>query len=614
MADPSVDGGHHPSENSFFFTRFMVFWIAPLIKLARERQLQESDVWDTPTKSNVLHSHNEFRKFWIEEQKSSIVKGKKPSLFKALLRCYFKPFALSGLLQLLFVMFQVGQPFLVGALVHYVRTGDGGIGVGMGLAVGLGALSVCSSISLTIVFYISRNIGTEVKAAIMMAIYEKTLSITSSAKQENSVGQTTNLAAIDAEKLFLASQFPHFLWQAPLTCLIVMGILIGEIGYGPALAGMALLALIVPLQNRIAGTIGTIRRSMIKFTDKRVMLINEILQAIRIIKLYAWEAPMEKRVQKSREEELSDLSKYHDTNASLREMLFVVQPLAVLVIYMTSLYGFNKPLNQVQVIKVISFLTITRFPMNLLGVSLKYLKDGTVSLQRIERYLLLPALTSNQRQLTGLVDEPGIVINNAVLSWGEARSPPSEEDLTPAGAVTATGAINGYTKVDTSIKSAIEMTDIKAETSTTDDNNIERLKVKFAFSMKIQRFRTKSPNELVAIVGAVGSGKSSFISTLLGEMPIRDSVNSVQTGGESSVQVHGPISYCAQTPWIQNMSLRNNVLFGQDADRDAATHEAYEQALSAACLVPDLKILPDGDETESKTYFVVGFTSCFPTS
>lgn len=55
------------------------------------------------------------------------------------------------------------------------------------------------------------------------------------------------------------------------------------------------------------------------------------------------------------------------------------------------------------------------------------------------------------------------------------------------------------------------------------------------------------------------------------------------------------------------MSLRNNVLFGQDADRDAATHEAYEQALSAACLVPDLKILPDGDETESKTYFVVGF-------
>ena len=212
MADGFVGSGHHPSDDSFFLTKLMVFWIGPLIKLATQRQLQESDVWDTPANCNVIHSHNDLKRFWVEEQQAGAHEGRKPSLFKALVRCYFQPFALSGLLQLLFVMFQVGQPFLVGELVHHVRTGDGGIGSGMGFAIGLGALSVCSSLSLTMVFYISRNIGTAVKAAIMMAIYEKTLSITSSAKQENSVGQTTNLAAIDAEKLFFATQYPHFLW------------------------------------------------------------------------------------------------------------------------------------------------------------------------------------------------------------------------------------------------------------------------------------------------------------------------------------------------------------------------------------------------------------------
>jgi uncharacterized membrane protein len=112
----------------------------------------------------------------------------------------------------MFIMFQVGQPFLVGQLVAYVRTGDGGIGRGIGLAIALGAISICSSIAVTIIFYVTRVIGMEVKAAMMMAVYEKTLLLTSSAKQEYTVGQTTNLAAIDAEKIFLAAQFPHFLW------------------------------------------------------------------------------------------------------------------------------------------------------------------------------------------------------------------------------------------------------------------------------------------------------------------------------------------------------------------------------------------------------------------
>lgn len=202
----------HPIENSFFFTRFMVFWITPLIKTARTRQLKESDVWECPKSCNVAHSHEEFRKFWQQERVDSDRENRQPSLLKAIMKCYYNSFLIGGLVQLLFVMFQIGQPFLVGQLVKHVREGNGGIGFGVGLAIALGAISVCSSISISIVFYISRNMGMEVKAALMMAVYEKTLSITSTAKQSHSVGQTTNLAAIDAEKIFLASQFPHFLW------------------------------------------------------------------------------------------------------------------------------------------------------------------------------------------------------------------------------------------------------------------------------------------------------------------------------------------------------------------------------------------------------------------
>jgi hypothetical protein len=83
----------------------------------------------------------------------------------------------------------------------------------------------------------------------MLPIY--VLPITAAAKQSHSVGQITNLAAIDTEKIFLAAQFPHFLWQGPITCIIVLSILITEVGWAPALAGIAWLGLLVPVQDRI---------------------------------------------------------------------------------------------------------------------------------------------------------------------------------------------------------------------------------------------------------------------------------------------------------------------------------------------------------------------------
>lgn len=389
--------------------------------------------------------------------------------------------------------------------------------------------------------------------------------------------------------------------QAPLTCLIVMGVLIGEVGVGPALAGMGVLVLLVPIQNHLAGTIGNIRRSMIKHTDQRVMLINEILQAIRIIKLYAWEGPMEKRVQDTRKAELSDLLSYLNVNGGLREVLFVVQPVATLVIYLTSLYAYDKPLQQVQVIKVISFLVITRFPLNLLGVTLKSLKDGSVSLQRLERYLLLPTL-SGTKESGGMVADPKIEITNAVMSWGEARETTTESAPAEGSGADKTANGAGYTKIsgqaDAPSTGDIELQQMRKPENEGDEKSPSS---KFSFSVRIRDFHTTSSNELIAVVGSVGSGKSSLISTLLGEMPMRDTlvpIDGIVPPGR--VYVHGPLSYCAQTPWIQNMSLKNNVLFGLDADQDPSVQAAYEHALSAACLLPDLRILPDGDETESK--------------
>lgn len=89
--------------------------------------------------------------------------------------------------------------------------------------------------------------------------------------------------------------------------------------------------------------------------------------------------------------------------------------------------------------------------------------------------------------------------------------------------------------------------------------------------------------ELVAIVGMVGSGKSSLLAALLGEMPA--------VSGHSLLR--GQVGYTAQTPWIQNMTLRDNILFGRSLDP-----ELYQAVLEASCLTLDIALLPSADDTE----------------
>jgi len=91
------------------------------------------------------------------------------------------------------------------------------------------------------------------------------------------------------------------------------------------------------------------------------------------------------------------------------------------------------------------------------------------------------------------------------------------------------------------------------------------------------------PGELLAIVGPVGSGKSSLLAGVVGQLPL---VN-------GALRVDGKIAYATQQAWMTNESLRNNVLFSSPLDE-----ERYAAALSACQLLPDLEQLPAGDRTE----------------
>ena len=107
---------------------------------------------------------------------------------------------------------------------------------------------------------------------------------------------------------------------------------------------------------------------------------------------------------------------------------------------------------------------------------------------------------------------------------------------------------------------------------------------------------------LVAVVGTVGSGKSSFLSAILGEMESIDGTKvymppSKEDDKGEGKKVQGSrenlISYCSQSPWVVNDTLRGNILFGRTYNK-----ERYDQVVEACALSDDLAVLPAGDMTE----------------
>lgn len=554
--DPNRVGGQsHPESTAYF--DILLRWINPLIELANKRPLTPADVWDCPSHETVEYHTSNFWKAWLEEVKHAEETSRKPSFVWALFVAFGDRLLIAGAMQLGFLILQLGQPFLVAEIVSYIQNGEGGIGRGVGFAIGFGALAFGSSLLLSRVFDVLRRLGDAVRAGVMMAVYEQSLKLTTAARLKNTIGQTTNLIAIDVEKLNLAVQFFHYLWHGPLVCVIVMIILITQIGYQAALAGMAFICVLVPLQNHIAALIGVNRRAMVRSTDERVKLINELLQSIRVVKLYAWEAAIEERIREVRKKETTRLHAYLDLVGYLREVLFAAQPVAAIIMFATAFYGADKPMSVVQIFRMLAFLNITRFPFNLLSQGLKAANDALVSIQRLDAFFCLPVLHESDGSKC-MAQLPSITLEDATYSW---------EDVQVVRSSRRDHIQDGHCDIESN-----ELDELLAKT----------------FSLRNIQFKAQG-NELIALVGQVGCGKSSLLSAFLNEMTLvrgkRDAI--------------GTIAYCAQTPWIQNLTLKQNVLFEIHAKELSMQQESdYRRAIHAAALTSDIAILSNGDETE----------------
>lgn len=434
-------------------------------------------------------------------------------------------------------------------------------------------------------------------------VMEKALRLTAGSREFVSTGQIVTLMAVDADRIAMGVIFSHWSWLCIGQLAIVIYFMVSELGGYATACAMVVVVIMILFQWGTAGTLRRARAKTTKMTDIRVRLINEIIQGIRVIKAYAWEKAAIKQVEEARSTELSNLRTLLILMGVNYAVMFIAPVFVGLVgflsldaliaagVNITGEDGLPITVNVSTVFTTFAAINLLRLPVKIIPMVLRALIEATISYRRLNRLMHMPEL-----------DDPRILNGKKVAELPDGTE---NADLLVNQAAPTTAI-----KVSR-CRFSWHVDDAKGED--------EKGAVDRAFSLHVDSLHI-AQGELVCVAGVVGSGKSSLLNALLGELvPIR-------TTNETVFDVCGARSYVAQTackfvlalslvhscdstflwcavltlvctelanPGIQNLSMQNVITFGNRFDQTI-----YDRVVTCCQLRPDIAILPDGDQTE----------------
>ncbi|KAF9120571.1 hypothetical protein BGW39_011263 [Mortierella sp. 14UC] len=580
----------------------------------------------------------------------------RPKLWKALNRTFFWQFWSAGVLKVIGDALQVFQPLVTKAILTFVGTSvfnrahgqePPPLWHGILMAIGLYLMGILASLALHQFWQRSTSTGVGIRTVLITTIYRKGLLLSSKAKQDFSTGKVTNLMSTDTTRLDFVAGYFHVIWTAPLMIALIMVLLI--VNMGPtALVGFVFLLIVGPLQGKIVQALSVIRRKSTLITDARVKLTQEVLQGMRVIKFYGWEEAFLTKLENLRNKELKYVRTLLISRSGIAAINLTVPVLAATLTFVAYSLAGNV-LTPAIVFSSLSLFNIMRMPLMILPQIVSALVDANVSVRRIEDLLMAEELEDLPPVNPDL--EYALDISEGNFQWETTLKTLTMEDLQKREKEERMrGANKKEQKKELKAKEKAEKKEIKklakangisqleaeklyreGREKSTSEQSSETMSIQEKMLSKLQE-KDPSPDtesiltspheddderankeesgveshgsihsddkptfglknidlkiprgQLVAIVGAVGSGKSSLLNALVGEMK--------KISG--SMSYGGTIGYCPQSAWIQNATVKDNILFGLPLDE-----ARYARVIKDCALERDIQILPDGDQTE----------------
>ncbi|KAI4466024.1 atp-binding cassette sub-family c [Holotrichia oblita] len=345
------------------------------------------------------------------------------------------------------------------------------------------------------------------------------LKLSQKSLNEATAGKVVNLLANDVQRFDFAATALHHFWVTPLVVATITYLLWREVAISSLAGILSMLVLTLPIQALLGQQTSKFRQKVASRTDIRVRLMNEVVSGIQVIKMYAWEKPFERVIKAAR-------------------------------------------LDEIKVIKVANYIR---------GIFLSwtvFMERTTLAVTLITFVLTDNILTSDivfasQQYFNLLQAALAVFLPNAIQMGAES--------------LVSMRRLKEFLLLEERPSSNIHKTNDK----TIDVTNVDAKWTDEAITLKKINFSVPA-GKLCAIIGPVGSGKSSILQALLGELPINSGM----------IKLGGKISYASQESWLFGSTVRGNILFGEEFKE-----KLYDQVVRACALERDFEQFPDNDQT-----------------
>ena len=618
-----------------FFSQLTFQWISPLMSVGYQRPLEVNDVWSvSPDRQVELMSEK-----LLSSLKTRKEAGSKRPLMMAMYDTFKKEFLIGGACQLTSSVVQILSPFTMKYLIAFagrayaaqVRGGPSPhIGEGVGLVIGITCMQVVQSLCTNHFIYRGMMVGGEARAVMISVIFDKAMKISGRARAGGkakdpekveddrpegmkpgsneekkffkkklgkekpkgkqglsgdgegwSNGRIVNLMSTDTYRIDQASGMFHIIWTSPIQVFLALALLLINLTYS-ALSGFAFICIMMPLLGRAIKSLMTRRKLINKITDQRVSLTQEIISSVRFVKYFGWEMSFLGRLGKIRKSEIDKIAFLLSIRNGILAVSMTTPIFASMLAFITYRLS-NHVLDPAPIFSSLALFNALRIPLNLLPMVIGQVVDGLASINRIQAFL---AEEEVQDEATWDYNaDKAVVIKDADFTW--ERNTSQQAEKSQAEALKSMKQMKQEQKdakkeQKRRSKALVEKAKQEVPSSPTSLGSSSDEEEEKPFSINNIDLEI-SRNELVAVIGSVGSGKSSLLGALAGDMR--------RTAGE--VTFGSSRAFCPQYAWIQNATVQQNIVFGKDYDR-----RWYNKVVDACALRPDLEILPNGDQTE----------------
>ncbi|XP_040838073.1 ATP-binding cassette sub-family C member 12 isoform X2 [Ochotona curzoniae] len=461
------------------------------------------------------------------------------------------------------IMAAIGPTVLIHQILQHTESSSSEIWVGISLCLALFATEFTKVLFWALAWAINYRTAIRLKVAVSTLVFENLLSFKT--LTHISVGEVLNILSSDSYSLFEAALFCPLPATIPILMVVCALYAFFILGF-TAFIGISVYIVFIPIQIFMAKLNSAFRRSAISVTDKRVQTMNEFLTCIKLIKMYAWEKSFTNTIRDIRKRERKLLEKAGFVQSGNSALAPVASTIAIVLTFTCHIL-LRRKLTAPVAFSVIAMFNVMKFSIAILPFSVKAGAEANVSLKRMKKILIAKSSPSYITQ----PEDPDTVLllANATLSWDQEATwkgdPKKGQNQKVQPAKEQRPEV--YRERSPSAQRSLG----------SEEHSGSPKPVLHDISFVVRK------GKVLGICGNVGSGKSSLIAALLGQMQLQKGI----------VAVNGTLAYVSQQAWIFHGNVRENILFGEKYDE-----QRYLHTVRVCGLQTDLRSLPYGDLTE----------------